>query len=164
MDCFVLDICLLVLELPFCSKCLKFKLHQCHQCGCCQPFFCCSSSCNKQDTLLGQCSQEGDSYALVPEESIRGTMAQALSTVYDQEAQVMLKNGGSTQCDWNSELTFKQYPHSHPQPPGVNHLRALAWCGEQGQENLSAVFFFTVKGREDEFTRQGSIKEETWKA
>lgn len=83
-DGFVLDGSLYILDLPLFFFFLTFKLpnsrqHQCHPCGCCQPFFCSWSSCNKQDTVLGQCSQEADSYPLVPEEFIRGTVAQVLS-------------------------------------------------------------------------------------
>lgn len=107
--CFVSDICLLILELSLICLVPNSMHDQCHQCRCCQPFFCGSSSCNKQDTLLGQCRQEAASCPLVPEEFIWGTVAQVLSALHGQDGQVMLKNRGNAQCSWNSELAFKQY-------------------------------------------------------
>lgn len=116
---------------------------QCHQRGRRQPFFCGSSSCNKQDTLLGQCSQEAGSCLLVPEEFIWGAVARVLSTLCGQDVQVILRNRGNAHCLWNSELGFKQYlwPNLWCKSSG-----ALTWCGEQRGDTLSGIFFFTDRG------------------
>lgn len=110
--------------------------------GCCQPFFCGSSSCNKQDTFFGQCSQETDPCLFIPGEFIWGTVARALSTIMVK----MHKSCSKLEETHNAAGILSSLSNNASDlTPRCKSSVALTRCKEQRGATISGVFNFTVK-------------------